>query len=283
MSNHLSVPSSRGVTVALHDLGGPGAGAEPLIICHATGMHGPMYAPLAAAGLTRRFHVWALDFRGHGASTAPDDGDFAWEGMADDLVACLGAIGVAQAHVVGHSMGGGSILLAEQRAPGTVLGAYLYEPIVMSQDYLALRAGDNPMSAAARRRREVFASREEVLARYASRPPLNVLRADALWRYVEHGFVDLPDGTVQLACRAESEARTFEGSRSVLLENCVGITAPVVVGRGDAEEGPGPAMMAAPLAETLPNARLVTYPHLGHFGPFEAPHQIASDILAAFP
>jgi len=69
-SSSLTVPSSGGVAVALHDLGGTGA---PLLVCHATGFHGRMYAPLARR-LTARFHVFALDFRGHGASTVPDDG-----------------------------------------------------------------------------------------------------------------------------------------------------------------------------------------------------------------
>ena len=43
-SSSLTVPSSGGVAVALHDLGGTGA---PLLVCHATGFHGRMYAPLA--------------------------------------------------------------------------------------------------------------------------------------------------------------------------------------------------------------------------------------------
>ena len=50
----------------------------------------------------------------------------------------------------------------------------------------------------ARRRRANFPSRADALHRYASRPPLNELRADSLFSYVEHGFRDMTDGTVTL-------------------------------------------------------------------------------------
>lgn len=272
-----TVPSSRGVDVALHDLGGDG---EPLFIGHATGFHGRMYAPLAA-GLRERFHVWALDFRGHGASSAPDDGDFSWQGMADDLLNGMAAVGAERAYAVGHSMGGGAVLLAEHGRPGSIIAAYTYEPIVMSAEFIA-RRGENPMSGPARRRREVFASREEVMWRYAGRPPLNLLRADALSLYVQHGFIDLPDGTVQLACRAEAEARTFEAEDKLTIELVGSVSMPVVVGVGRADGGVGPSQIAAPLAAALPNGHLLEYPHLGHFGPFQAPEQVAADILAAF-
>jgi len=257
-----TVSSSRGVDVALHDLGGDGA---PLFICHATGFHGRMYAPLATV-LSSRYHV---------------DGDFAWQGMADDLLNCMAAVGAERVHAVGHSMGGGALLLAEHGRPGSIIAAYTYEPIVMSAEFIA-RRGENPMSGPARRRREVFASREEVMWRYASRPPLNLLRADALSLYVQHGFVDLPDGTVQLACRGESEARTFEAEDKLTVELVGSVTMPVVVGVGRAEGDVGPSQIAGPLAAALPHGRLLEYPHLGHFGPFQAPEQVGADILTAF-
>src|SRR5947209_16113777 len=98
----MRVGSSNGVTVAVHDLGGSG---EPLLIAHATGFCGRSYEPLADA-LAGRFHVWAVDFRGHGDSTEPADGNYAWTGMADDLLAATDAAGVDRWFGVGHSLGG---------------------------------------------------------------------------------------------------------------------------------------------------------------------------------
>jgi pimeloyl-ACP methyl ester carboxylesterase len=192
-STPIEVASTNGVHVVVHDLGGEG---EPLVVAHATGFHGRAYEPLAA-GLRDRFHVWAIDFRGHGASAAPADGDFSWLGMRDDLLATADALGWSRLAAFGHSMGGCTVLLAELARPGLVERAYLYEPIIV-------RAGvegtvSSPLPAMARRRRARFDSHADALLRFATRPGLSVLRADALAAYVLHGFVPATGGGVELA------------------------------------------------------------------------------------
>jgi pimeloyl-ACP methyl ester carboxylesterase len=274
----IRVPSSNGVSVAVHDFGGEG---EPFVILHATGFHGHAYVAMTAQ-LRRHFHVWAIDLRGHGGSTAPDDGNFAWNGMVDDLLAAVDAIGVDRIHAFGHSMGGAVVLAAEVRRPGLLKSAYVFEPIVMNVEWLRDReaSGGNPMSGPARKRREVFPSRADALSRYASRMPLGLLRADALSAYVEHGFVDLPDGTVQLACRGESEARTFEGNDKITVAEVGDIQTPVMVAAGSISVGDAPDKLAEPLAKALPQGRYLAYPFVGHFGPFQEPERIAADVIA---
>ena len=56
--------------------------------------------------------------------------------------------------------------------------------------------------------------REEVLASYGSRPPLDALDPEALAGYVRWGFRDRGDGRVELACRPETEANIFGRTRS---------------------------------------------------------------------
>jgi pimeloyl-ACP methyl ester carboxylesterase len=269
----MRVASTNGVTVAVHDLGGDG---PPFLIAHATGMCGRAYGPMAAP-LTDAFHVYALDFRGHGDSTAPEDGDFAWAGMGDDVVAVIDALGVEQIDVFGHSLGGASLLIAETGRPGLLQSAFFFEPIVMTAEYMSGRT--NLMSDAARRRREVFPSRADALMRYASRTPLGVWRADALAAYVEHGFEDLADGTVRLKCRPESEARTFECETKMTLDRIEGLAVPTVVAVGGEE--PTGAMFGTPIVDVMANARLASYPHLGHFGPLQDPSSIGADVLEA--
>jgi len=74
----MKVPSSDGVVVTVHDLGGTG---DPFLICHATGFLGRVYEPMAA-DLTAHHHVYALDFRGHGDTPRPANERFDWSGMA---------------------------------------------------------------------------------------------------------------------------------------------------------------------------------------------------------
>ncbi len=276
MSGSVAVASTGGVRVRLHRLGGDG---EPLIVCHATGFHGRCYEPMARV-LAEHFTVWAPDLRGHGETNAPDDGDFDWSGMGDDVLAVVDHLGVSRVRMFGHSMGGCAVLLAELARPGLLQSAYLYEPIVLGDGQVADPEA-NTMPAMARRRRERFGSRPEALMRYATRPGLSVLRADALAAYVNGGFVDDPAGGVVLACRREAEARTFEASGKLPVRHLTAISAPVTVALGRVGGDTGPALLAPLVAAGLRLGRLEEYDRIGHFGPLQDPDFVAARVLDA--
>ncbi len=271
------VASTNGVSVAVHDLGGDG---PPLLIAHANGFCGGSYGPLARE-LGGRRHVWALDFRGQGQSTPPEDLDFDWDGLADDALAVIAELGGGPLDVIGHSMGGAGLIRAEVRRPGTIRRAYLYEPIIMPASFEERSTDGNVMAEGARRRREEFASRAEAMWSYAGRPPLGFLRSDCLAAYLLHGFEELDDGTARLRCPGEHEARMFEAGGTITTEDAAVVTVPVTVAVGALEEGwGGPARFAPDVAEALPAGRLSEHRLLGHFGPLESPPQIAADILS---
>ena len=104
------------------------------------------------------------------------------------------------------------------------------------------------------------------------------MRADALAAYVEGAFVDLPDGRVRLACSAETEARTFEASGGLALEDAAGISVPATVGAGTVGGVPNPGGFAPSIAEALPQGRFLSFENLGHFGPLEAPGVVAAAV-----
>jgi pimeloyl-ACP methyl ester carboxylesterase len=286
----VQVPSTRGVTLELHDLGGDG---EPLLMAHATGFCARAYEPLVPRLAAAGFHVWGVDFRGHGDSTRPADGDFAWTGMAEDVLAVVDALDQGAVFAFGHSMGGAALLLAETMRPGSIRRAYLYEPIVMSHELVAARnqavserppepeASAIPLAAMSRRRRASFPSRADALMRYATRPTLNVLRADALAAYVQHAFKDAPDGTVTLKCDPEDEAKTFESAR-ITIDEVRDVGVPLTVAMGEREPESMPAAFAPTIAASLAHAELLPYRHLGHFGPLQDPDTVADDMLARF-
>jgi hypothetical protein len=76
------VPSSDGVRLAVHDLGGTGSA---LLVSHATGFHGRCYLPLAHE-LIGTVHSVAFDYRGHGDTPRPP-GPIDWNAYGDDAVA----------------------------------------------------------------------------------------------------------------------------------------------------------------------------------------------------
>jgi pimeloyl-ACP methyl ester carboxylesterase len=270
-----SVPSTDGVTVVLHDLGGDGL---PLLLCHPTGFHGLVWGPVAAA-LADVARCWSLDFRGHGDSTAPADGDMAWRGMADDVLAVTDHLGVTDVSAVGHSMGGAALVLAEQRRPGTFRGLWLFEPIVFPPPE-GLRPAESNMAAAARRRRPSFPDRDAAYANYAAKPPLGSLHPAALRAYVDHGFRDAPGGGVELKCTPEMEARIFEaGAHQTAFEHLGEVGCEVTVAASG--DGGPPAELAALVASRLSRGRLERHRTVSHFGPQEDPVGIAAAIRHA--
>ncbi len=269
--------ADHGSRLAVHDLGGQG---PAVLICHATGFCGRAYEPLAQE-LTPQFHVWAMDFPGHGDSDSPPNGDFSWLGMVRHLVAVTRAISPDRplACVVGHSMGGAVALQAAAGDDALFAAAYIYEPPIVAMPVDASGPRTNPMADAARRRQGTFASKPAAMWRYASRPPLNSMDARSLAAYVDHGFQALPDGTVALKCSPENEARTFEAGGIITVETVAAAAVPTLCVSGGEQRSPLTTVVPA-LASALPNAELRIHRHLGHFGPLESPGLIGAEIAA---
>jgi pimeloyl-ACP methyl ester carboxylesterase len=267
----VTVTSADDVLLAVHDFGGSG---PPLLLSHATGFHGWVLAPLASH-LTDRFHCWALDHRGHGASSRPASGEVRWDAYGVDTSAVLHGLGLGGGVGFGHSMGGTALVMAELAEPGTFAGLVLYEPVIFPAAGPELDSPPPPLADAARRRRPVFGSRDEAYENFATKPPLDVLDPDVLAAYVEHGFIDTADGRVRLACDPEHEASTYEaGGSHRTFERLGGVTCPVLVVAGSSEGNP-PAIVAAAVAAQLPRGELAVLDHLGHFGPMQDPRTVA--------
>lgn len=275
------VGSTDGVRVAVHDLGGLDDPSAPvLLFSHATGFHGRVWVPMAAA-LADRFRCLAIDYRGHGLTETPSETSLAWSGMGDDARAVIESdlIGPDRTlHGVGHSMGGAALVLAAGRRPGRFRSLWLYEPVLVPPGSFGLSGVDNPMSVAAARRRASFGSFEEAMANFSSKPPLNQLRPDALEAYVRGGFARRSDGTVALRCLPISEAAVFAGATSngawAILPT-LEMPVAVVAGR---RQGAGPVGFAPAAADALAHGVLVDRPALGHFGPLEDPDSMAQDL-----
>lgn len=271
------IESTGGLSIAAHDLGGTG---RPLVFAHATGLHGRVWEPVAAH-LRDRFRCWALDLRGHGDADRPVDHDYEWAGFADDVLAAVDALALDRPFGVGHSKGGAALLLAEEARPGTFAGLWCFDPVVFPPEFAASRdRGENPLAAAAARRRRSFASADDAIANYRAKPPFDAVADEALRAYVEHGFTRDDDG-ITLKCPPEVEAQVYRmGASHGAFEALDRVRCPVTVVRGRVE--PGPAAFAERIAAALPAGRLESHPELSHFGPLQAPSIVAHSIIRAF-
>lgn len=201
-----------GVRLRVLDWGGP----DPaVVLLHPNGFCAGLYEPVAHR-LRQAARPIAIDLRGHGASTAPTGADnYSFERLAADVVAVLDGLELRGIAGVGGSLGGAVAVLVDRLDPGRWSRLLLAEPVAFpTPDHDAGPAPanrENPMAAAARRRREVFADRAAVIDAYRARPPLSQLAAEALDAYARWGTVADTDG-VRLACRPAVEATVFEVS-----------------------------------------------------------------------
>ncbi|MCZ7524938.1 MAG: alpha/beta hydrolase [Acidimicrobiia bacterium] len=194
-----------GLTIRVLDWGGDG---EPLLLLHPNGFCAGLFEPMARV-LTGPYRPIAVDLRGHGGTGVPDDPEgLAWTEMAADAASVLDALGVTEAVAVGQSLGGGVTVLLDRARPGLLRRALLCEAIAVPD--VPDIARSNPLAEGARRRRAVWPDRASMVAAYSKRAPLSELAPEALEAYVAWGTVERGDGTVELACRPETEAALFE-------------------------------------------------------------------------
>ena len=91
---------------------------EPLILLHGNGENCDYFVGQTDA-FARRFHVYALDTRGHG-KTPRGNAPFTIRQFADDLLAFMDAHGIDKAHLLGFSDGGNIAMIFAMKYPERV-------------------------------------------------------------------------------------------------------------------------------------------------------------------
>jgi pimeloyl-ACP methyl ester carboxylesterase len=87
------------------------------VLLHALGERGSDWTSVTGR-FAERFHVVALDLRGHGASDWP--GEYSFSLMAGDVLDALDELGLGAVTLVGHSMGGTIAYLLAMQEPDRV-------------------------------------------------------------------------------------------------------------------------------------------------------------------
>ena len=179
---------------------------KPLMVfVHATGFCKEVCTPIIEDLYRLRpgFRALAFDQRAHGDSASPEP-PFSWWDVGSDIVELVQD--ASPVIGVGHSAGAAALAMAELLNPGLFGGLVLVEPIVFPPPYG--RFPDNPMSDAARRRRDRFASRGAAFDNWRHKPAFAGWEERALWGYVNGGLRLVGEEYV-LKCSRESEAETF--------------------------------------------------------------------------
>jgi len=168
-------------------------GSKPaLIFLHPSSGYGRMWEA-TVNHLGSRFHIYAIDQRGHGSSGRPD-GDYSAEEYADDLRLFLTAIGVDKAILAGQSLGGRVGIVFAAVHPERTMGLALVGGPHLS-NFFPTREAVLGVLAASQRMLESeteFASKDAALAYLRRLRPRD--REEALRHRVEHNLAQAGAG-----------------------------------------------------------------------------------------
>ncbi len=134
---HLVVDGGAGARLHYVEAAPPSPEATPLVLVPGQSMPWDSYQKVIPR-LARRYHVFAVDVRGHGTSEHTP-GHYSFGRCADDLVELLRTVVRRPALVTGNSSGGIIGMVAAARAPELVRGLLMEDPPLFSTDWPRLR------------------------------------------------------------------------------------------------------------------------------------------------
>jgi len=233
------------------------ASAPAVLLMHSLGTTLHMWDPQVPA-LAKRYRVIRPDMRGHGLTEAPS-GDYSMAMLAADAIALLDALGVAEAHVGGVSIGGHIAMQVAARAPGRVLSLL---PCDTALDFGGPANWQGRMEAV--RAGGMAAVADATMERWVvdrSLPSSHGLRRMLLGT----------DPAGWLGCAA-----ALRDSRADELLGRLEAPATVVVGACDPSTPPA---AAEAIHAAIPGSRLIVIPEAAHIPNFEAEPEVTGAVL----
>ncbi|HEV2599338.1 alpha/beta hydrolase [Sphingopyxis sp.] len=256
-----------------------------LLLLHATGFHARLWDRVVAA-LPAGTHVVAPDHRGHGRSFRP--ATLAnWAATADVLLPLLDGLGGHPLVGVGHSMGAYVLTRLASQRPAAFGRLVLIDPVIMAPEFYEGEAA-RPIPDAAEhpvaRRRNSWASVEEMQARFADRPPYANWDARVLADYCTHGLLPADGEGLELACPPALEASVYQNAlRTSPHEWLHYLAVPSAVIRAPTGERGGPLDFSLSptwtgLGPAIGADRDELWADQSHFIPMENPARVAALI-----
>jgi pimeloyl-ACP methyl ester carboxylesterase len=255
-------------------LAGPAGAVPPLVFLHGLGGSGSTWQTVLA-DLAARHRVCALDLPGHGVSDkpAPATADYSVAGLARAVAQALDLLGLGQAALVGHSLGGAVAMQVALDRPAAVSRLVLVDSAGLGDEInpaLLDRVEAAPSRAEARRLLELFF--------YDDRHVLESAIEEMYQQFCSPGAHD--------AIRAAAAASfTRAGQQTDLPGRMRELQQPVLLLWG-AEDRVIPARHARAAAQAIDGAQVEVWENVGHVPQLEAADRFVGAIerfLAAPP
>ena len=211
--------------------------------------------------LPEKYHVFALDQRGHGSSDKPESG-YEFRDLGRDVVAFLDAKGIRRATIVGHSMGSFAAQQVALFAPERV------EKLVLIGSATSMHRMDG---------KEEFITAVNGLSDPASLEFIRAFQESTVFRPLPDGFMDraIAESTKLPARVWKSLLRGFFALPAD--PGLAKLPMPTLLIWGD-QDAVFRRSAAEELARTIPGARFVVREGTGHAVHWEEPEAVAREI-----
>ncbi|MFQ5675703.1 MAG: alpha/beta fold hydrolase, partial [bacterium] len=232
-----------------------------------------------APALMRDYRVTLYDLRGHGGSGMPASG-YTTEDMATDLDALLDEIGIAQAHLVGHSYGGAVALHYALNHPDRVVSLTLADTRIRDLQPTQ-RLQDWPNAEAWKKRLEELKSSVSLDDPEMGYRLLEIMAKAKLTGYEGRNPVDAQFSPFWLSRKTSRTAerwlrlintttawRDFQRESGLTTENISRVREPVLAMYGELSNC---LPSCRGLKRHLLDCRVVIVPRVGHFHPMVRP------------
>lgn len=247
------------------------AHAPPIVCLHGVAGHGRRFRRLAQESLASRFHVIALDLRGHGRSFW--DAPWNIETHVEDVLETLDRLSIQEESTwIGHSFGGRLVLEIAAREPGLVGRTVLLDPAIQLPGGLALALAEDE-----RQKPAWFDSVEKARAWRSARTHL--APSDMIDEELVDHLEDGPDGRVRFRYAASAAAAMY-GELARDRPDLSALRARTLIVLASVNSAAAP-MYVEELRSALGDELLVVTVPGGHIVTWEA-YEATRDAVAAF-
>lgn len=210
-----------------------------------------------------------------------------WGPLTDDLITFIEKQTAKPIIGVGHSLGGVCLLSAALQRPELFSALVVIDPVIFRRRLMwawelmkTLGVGDrvHPLISGALRRRRVFASAEEMFARYRRAPIFSRIDDEGLRAYVASVTRPREDGQVELNFSPEWEAAIYRTGPLNLWPRLPTLKVPTLIiyaAQSDTFTPP----IAARLRKDFPQIQLHKIEDAGHLVPMEKPEEVGRLIV----
>lgn len=264
MNNHAPQPLrfadarlKTGVRLRYAEQGHPSA--ETIILLHGFTDSWFSYSRVLPA-LAARYHVYALDLRGHGESDRPESG-YKLNDFAADVLAFMDEKGLKRANIVGHSMGSFVAQRVALAAPERVERLVLIGSATTPRNSVVLQLRD-----------AINQLKDEVPEKFVREFQMSTIHQPLPGEFVERIIIE----SRKVPARVWRD--TVNGLFADDYQSRLGsIKAPTLVIWGD-KETVFPRSEQDALVKTIAGANLKVYPDVNHSPHWERPEQFVRDL-----